>query len=251
MHEKLSINTDHFNNEEAKMAYVFGRTEHKAKKHLFTRYNYRTTTPFQSAAEMIRMLGTIYKDPNRKRHARLEYDKLVMEPSDAIHEFTTTFILLAEEAGTPEDALFYGYYDKLTYLLRDKLAPLLPTFQGSLTLLSDAAIQLDAEVTHNSVTRKERAERKIGKQASVVRNTPVPPQTLSYEKKAHFPMSPAIQRKKDDTIPTCYTCGEVGHKSPDCPKKKRSEMKDIEMSVYKEKKMDSEASSEDSGNEDA
>ena len=46
MYKKLLINIDHFNNKEVKIVYVFGRIEYKAKKHLFTYYNYCTTTPF-------------------------------------------------------------------------------------------------------------------------------------------------------------------------------------------------------------
>ena len=64
-------------------------------------------------------------------------------------------------------------------------------------------------------------------------------------------MSPTIQRKKDDTIPTYYTYREVGHKSLECPKKKRSKIKDIKISIYKEKKIDSKALSKDLGNKDA
>ena len=46
IYKKLLINIDYFNNKEVKIVYVFSYIEYKAKKYLFTYYNYYITIPF-------------------------------------------------------------------------------------------------------------------------------------------------------------------------------------------------------------
>ena len=46
---KFEVNADHFDNEKAKMYYVYSLTEGDAKKHLYPRYKPKAVYPFKSA----------------------------------------------------------------------------------------------------------------------------------------------------------------------------------------------------------
>jgi hypothetical protein len=62
---KLRVNADHFQSDEARMAYVFGRTSGDAQKHLRPRYKEESIDPFLLDKEMIDHLASIYEDPHK------------------------------------------------------------------------------------------------------------------------------------------------------------------------------------------
>jgi hypothetical protein len=57
MQGKLRVNADHFEDEEAKMLYVFNRTSGDAQRHLQPRYENESPVRFTSAQEMIQHLA--------------------------------------------------------------------------------------------------------------------------------------------------------------------------------------------------
>ena len=92
---KLRVNADHFQSDEARMAYVFGRTSGDAQKHLRPQYKEESVDPFLSDKEMIDHLASIYEDPHKVQNARLNYWSLMMKPIETFADFHTRFLHLA------------------------------------------------------------------------------------------------------------------------------------------------------------
>ena len=111
---KFRVNADHFEDEEAKMFYLFNRTTGDAQKHLHSRYDDDSQTRFVSAKEMVQHLATIYVNPNKVRDAKYEYNRLMMKATQTFAEFQTQFLHLAGEAQIPIESLRLDLYNKLT-----------------------------------------------------------------------------------------------------------------------------------------
>ena len=116
------MNADNFEDEAAKMLYVFNRTSRDAQKHLRPRYDDESQVRFTSAQEMIQHLAAIYVNPNKARDARYDYNRLIMKPSQPFVEFQIQFLHLAGEAQILAENLRLDLYDKLTTQMQEKLA---------------------------------------------------------------------------------------------------------------------------------
>ena len=69
MRGKFWVNANHFEDEEAKMLYLFNRTTGNANKHLQPRYEDKSLVRFTCIEEMIQHLESIYVNPNKVRDA--------------------------------------------------------------------------------------------------------------------------------------------------------------------------------------
>src|SRR5438045_6677500 len=126
---KFRVNADHYEDEEAKMFYLFNRTTGDAQKHLQPQYDDNSQTRFVSATEMVQHLATIYVNPNKVRDAKYDYNHLMMRTGQTFAEFQTQFLHLAGEAQIPMESLRLDLYDKLTTPLQEKLAVNLRTLE--------------------------------------------------------------------------------------------------------------------------
>jgi hypothetical protein len=90
LQDKLTVNADHFETEEARKAYVFGRTGMDAQTHLRPRYADDSVNPFKSAEDMIGHLASIYEDPHKVQNARYDYRSLRMKTTEKFTEFQTS-----------------------------------------------------------------------------------------------------------------------------------------------------------------
>ena len=142
---KFRVNADHFEDEEAKMLYLFNRTTGDAQKHLQPRYDNESQVRFTTAQEMIQHLAAIYVNPNKVRDARYDYNRLMMKPGQPFVEFQTQFLHLAGEAQTPAENLRLDLYDKLTTQMQEKLAVHLRTLDSFAELLA-CCLSLDSEL---------------------------------------------------------------------------------------------------------
>ncbi len=95
LRDKLEVNEDHFPNNRARMAYVFGRTGGDAQTHLRPRYAEESADPFTSEEEMINHLSSIYEDPFKVQNAYLNYKVLNMKTTETFSTFQTRFLHLA------------------------------------------------------------------------------------------------------------------------------------------------------------
>ena len=111
------MNADHYEDEEAKMLYLFNRTTGDAQKHLRPRYDDESPVRFTCAQEMILHLAAIYVNPNRVRDAKYDYNRLTMRTGQTFTEFQTQFLHLAGEAQIPAESLQLDLFDRLTIQL--------------------------------------------------------------------------------------------------------------------------------------
>ena len=145
IHTKLCVNHDHFETEEAKIFYIYNRTEGDAQEHLYSHCKPDALQPFKTASEVIQYLAKIYRNPYRVRNAGLEYQTLKMKISQLFHEFKTRFLQLADEAKIAENLRFYNLYDKLTISLQDTVKINLRSYSDNLEMLCDDAAMLNGE----------------------------------------------------------------------------------------------------------
>jgi hypothetical protein len=157
MQGKFRVNADHFEDEEARMLYLFGRTTRKAQKHLQPRYSETSQLRSTSVQEMYQHLETIFVNPNKVRDAQFDYNRLTMKPSQTFVEFQTEFLYLAGEAEIPAQSLRLDLYDRLTTQLQEKLAAQLRTLD-TFEELSASCQSLDTEL-RRIAARKEQQKR--------------------------------------------------------------------------------------------
>jgi hypothetical protein len=90
MKHKLRNNADHFDDEQARVAYVFSRTEGSATEHLEPKMNDENSQTL-TAEEVLDYLKAIYVDPNREMNDRDDYRRLFMCKDDNFNDFYTKF----------------------------------------------------------------------------------------------------------------------------------------------------------------
>ena len=81
---KLSINADHYVDEQACMIYVFGHTRGDAQNHLKPQYGTDSVNPFDTTNDMIKHLASIYEDLFHVQNARQDYHKLMMKMAETL-----------------------------------------------------------------------------------------------------------------------------------------------------------------------
>lgn len=243
---KFRVNADHFQDEEAKMLYLFNRTSGDAQKHLRPRYDDESPVRFTSAQDMIQHLAAIYVNPNKVRDARYDYNRLMMKPTQTFVEFQTQFLHLAGEAQIPAESLRLDLYDKLTTQLQEKLAVHLRTLD-TFAELSACCLSLDSELKRIAarVDRQKRIRDNkpsatpaslgvgpiIPSTATHARATPEVPR--NYRAMLENPRNSELRQSTPVALPapptiTCYNCHKPGHIAISCPEPKRADLKEIE-----------------------
>jgi hypothetical protein len=258
---KLSVNLDHFADEQARITYVFGRTGGDAQKHLNPRISANSVDPFLSADDMLQHLSDIYEDPFRVQNARRDYRRLTMRSTETFPNFYTRFLHLAGEGRIPEEDLCPDLYDKLTLELQRAIAP---TEETLITVhdLQRALRRLDQNLRQIQ-DRTDRAKtRSTPSGTPPVRTTPVNSRLAVRESTpARTPFSqgatpdrfvrpqypdPALQALSDRGA--CFTCGIEGHFAIDCPQKGKD--KTLAVQEVDAELEDAESENAESGNEE-
>jgi hypothetical protein len=86
---EFRVNADHFEDEEARMFYLFNRTIGDAQKYHRPRYNDDSQTRFVSAKEIVQHLATIYVNPNKVHDTKYNYNRLIIKTGQTFAEFQT------------------------------------------------------------------------------------------------------------------------------------------------------------------
>jgi hypothetical protein len=227
---KLTVNADHFANEQARITYVFGQTGGDAQKHLNPRIGATSAEPFLLAEDMIQHLSDIYEDPFRVQNARKDYRKLVMKPTETFTDFYTRFLHLAGEGQIPEEDLRPDLYDKLTLELQRAIAPT----EETLTTVQDLQRAL-RRLDQNLRQIRDRADRVRARNSSnsaprAGTGSVKPPSretTPAADQKPVLPdrVRPVYGNANKQALSNqgaCFACGIKGHFAKDCPQKDKA-----------------------------
>jgi hypothetical protein len=223
---KLRVNSDHFPSDEARMAYVFGRTGGDAQKHLRPRYDEDSDDPYLSDKEMIDHLASIYEDPFKVQNARFDYKSLMMKPTETFAEFYTRFLHLSGQGRIPQEDLQPDLYDKLTLELQRAVLPVYITVK-TVKELADQCLSLDQGLRRIKARTDRLKAKNPQTQGATSRpskptehsTTPTPTRTTSPMTTRPMYSSPRKQALSDQGA--CFTCSQKGHFSKDCPAKEK------------------------------
>lgn len=118
--KKLRLNEDHYPTPDHQMAYLKSRCEGKALMHIEPRMQDDTTSPYRSVDEIFDHLESVFDNPDRKRLARNEYARLMMDVKIDFVDFLAEFTRLAEEADQPVDLRKQDLYQKIPTLMQNQ-----------------------------------------------------------------------------------------------------------------------------------
>ncbi len=246
---KFRSNADHYNDEEARMLYVFSRTSGDAQKHLQPRYDEDSQTRFTTAKEMLTYLASIYVNPNLVRDSRAQYNSLFMRNGQTFAEFQTQFLHLASEAEVPRESLRMDLYDRITTTLQRGIAPnlrLLSTYEdlaADITSLDSEYRRIaaredsqkrfqDRQARRPSILTQASSGSLAANNASLKASSPFthPPVRTRSETPRTEPRRPALV----DATVNCFNCKKPGHYATTCPEPRKGDIKEIEESLYEE-----------------
>lgn len=258
---KLKVNHDHFESQDARMLCVFSHTTGTAQEHLLPRYEDASPARFCDAEEMISYLETIYGNAFKQRDAQYQLSKLVQEDKETFSDFQSRFMKLAQESRTPVNSdLVTSLYDKLSPPFRNAVLSRYVPGMSYQSFVSSAAF-IDEETRRNT--------RDLQKLLSNVRTPggyPAPRVNPAMIRKpasdqpaaglltfpTHSPITANTAKgPKSDPTMLCYNCAKAGHMARDCPLPKRQiSVHEISQMEYmlsgKEGGMDVEATQEES-----
>ena len=236
---KFRVNADHFDSEEAKMYYLFGRTMGDAQEHLQPRFDDDAADAFESYRDMLDHLAGVYREANREENARLNYRSLRMKRGQTFSEFYTQFLQLAGKGGISKADYRPDLYEKITTELQRML---LPVYSAKTTYqeVAKECISLDQglkRIQEREDRRKRFRENKsvAPTQSATARAPPTPqkagtsPVALAAVDKAIGKETPERPRPQYDnsrkqqlsSTGSCFNCEQQGHMAKDCPKPRR------------------------------
>ena len=206
--EKLRVNADHFQTEDARVVYVLSRLGGQAVTYTYHRRERGTTNPYISYEEVLDELAETYEDTDRLENARRDLMKLQMLDR-SFKAFIADFQRFAHASRLAEDHLIQLLREKLpSRLKKPMLAQNAVMPFSSLKDLKDYLVRLDNSQLHD-LPIKARPSR------ATVTNT-----TRSIEKKV---TTSNPRRTGTARVPVCYNCGEIGHFKTDKTKCKETQ----------------------------
>jgi hypothetical protein len=218
---KFRANADHFEDETAKMNYIYSVVEGEAAAYLENVYGTGADTDLVSADELIHYLGDIYRNPHERQENRQYFKKLQMADKETFARFKAEFIKLAGLGKISKDEWAEEMLDKVCIRLQNAMVPVkwtdfndlcdnLAVMDGRQQAIREKAIHLRVAKTSTSAVPTTGA--RIPPR-STFETKPVLPTTLFRPNTGQIPT-----KVTDKTKVTCYNCRETGHYRNECTK---------------------------------
>lgn len=246
MKQKLDSNADHFNTKKLRLAYIFSRTDGKARKHVAPRLRTDAITPYHDADDVFNHLDTVYGDPNKVINAKIAFRNLYQK-NNKFNDFLSEFLHLAAEAGVPQDDWKQEMYSKLTPEMQKITMPESirdGTFKEYSDYCSKAANRL--EIINSRIARVSgRSDRganipssnATGSSTTSATSAPNTRSSATPAQSAGRSSSPRVSTPRTDIDKAtmelrtkenlCYECRKPGHVARDCLQRKLAEIKAI------------------------
>jgi len=208
MRNKLMVNTDHFADETARIAYVENRTDDVAASHIAPRIESSSPNPWASAEEMLDHLEEALGDPNREQNARSDFRALKMRAGTDINDFLGKFMLLATEGRVPQETWKEELNEKLIPKLQELV---LYSYNAS------SFYEFQQSVRRAAQTLEKNRKALVSRQLTPTALDTVPKR--SYTPGGGQPFTESRTRLLREG--RCFICKEVGHLGRDCPTHKK------------------------------
>lgn len=223
MTQKLEANSDHFDTQQLRHAYVASCCDGKAQKHITPHLHTDASNQYEDSDDMLEHLRTIYDDLNRVTIAKNQFHSLYMKTGNKFHNFLSEFLYLAAEAGVAEEDWKDELYHRLTTELQ-KLTMVEKIKEGSFNEFSSSCSQTAnyLEIINHHHQRNH-AFTPSSNQGSTAKGTTLTDSPVKKEEDTDYHNQLLKQGK-------CFTCFQHGHLSRNCPKKKMvdTEIKKLE-----------------------
>lgn len=214
MKGKFMANADRFDNDQMKRVYLVSRTGGLARQQLSVRLREDATDPYTSVEQMFKTLITAFRNPHRRMEADAELQTMYMRPGDKFPEFLAKFLLLASEAGIPDDR----YKIELNRRLTDKVKELALPYIGDDKTFDDFTAYVGTVVQSLNVNAQEIKRRNLNRSS---RNDPNTNSSKTVNSSGSAQLD-GNTRQELMSQGKCFHCKEMGHIFRDCPRRKKN-----------------------------
>ncbi|KAF7716504.1 Zinc finger CCHC-type domain-containing protein [Penicillium ucsense] len=192
--------------------------------HINPRTRMDATNQYKKLEEVLKHLGSVFDNPDRKRLARDEYANLKMDVKTDFTDFLADFNRLAEEASQPMDLRKQDLYQKIPPLIQNQVMMDVDDDGVSLDQFVRRCQKAAGRISQQIAARGLRESRPSAgsRNSRAQSNTTARNTTLNSNvtgAPSTFVRDPAkkAQLMKEGK---CFVCEEKGHLSRNCPKKK-------------------------------